>query len=236
MQRNILKIALACGMALLLSAVPAQSLNAAENIAESTIDTDAQSANASELHETYYVNAQNGLKMRSAPSKDSDVITLLPYGAEVTVIGTSNNSWCEIEYLNESGYVAANYITRSDDAESDDNDDIIEEEESIPSTALSSEGIQTTPGVTPIIFALIAAIIIMILLAIYTAYSFLKKDKNSYDNENDENDADDNSNDDDYDDVYDDNYYDDDNESNEYTHEEYYDDEYYDEEYYCDEE
>lgn len=226
MQRNILKIALVCSMAFLLASNLIQPIYAVENIAESTTDTDAQNSNALELHETYYVNAQNGLRMRSSPSKDSAVVTLLPYGAEVTVIGTSNSGWYEIEYLNESGYVAANYITKSDDTDSDTDDHTIETDESVSSTALSSEGIQTTLGVTPIIFALIVAIIIMILLAILTAYSFLKKDKASYGNEYDENDNDDDSNDD-YDDDYNDY-----NENNEYIGDEEYDDE----EYYDDEE
>lgn len=230
MQRNILKIALVCSIALLLASNLIQPIYAVENIAESTTDTDAQNSNALELHETYYVNAQNGLRMRSAPSKDSDVVTLLPYGADVTVIGTSNSGWYEIEYLNESGYVAANYITKSDDTDSDIDDNTIETDESVSSTALSSEGIQTTLGVTPIIFALIAAIIIMILLAILTAYSFLKKDKASYDNEYGENDNEDDSNDDyDYDDDYNDY---NENENNEYICDEEYDDE----EYYDDEE
>lgn len=97
MQRNILKIALVCGMALLLASNLIQPIHAVENIAESTIDADAQNSNALELHETYSVNAQNGLKMRSAPSKDAEVVTLLPYGAEVTVIDTSNSGWYEIK-------------------------------------------------------------------------------------------------------------------------------------------
>lgn len=226
MQRNILKIALVCGMALLLASNLIQPIHAVENIAESTIDADAQNSNALELHETYSVNAQNGLKMRSAPSKDAEVVTLLPYGAEVTVIDTSNSGWYEIKYLNKNGYVAANYITKSDDTDIDIDDNTIETDESDSSTALSSEGIQTTLGVTPIIFALIIAIIIMILLAIFTAYSFLKKDKANYDNEY-------GGSDDDYDcnDNYDD-YDDNDNENNEYI----YDEEYDDEEYYDDEE
>lgn len=232
MQRNILKIALVCGMALLLAAAPMQPLNAAENIAESTVDTDAQNADASEQNETYYVNAQNGLKMRSAPSKDSEVVTLLPYGAEVTVTGTSNSGWYEIKYLNESGYVAANYIAKSDNTDADIDDSAIETDESIPSTASSLEGIQTTLGVTPIILALIVAIIIMILLAVFTAYSFLKKDKTSFDDENDVNDD---INDDNYDDSNDYNDYND-HENNEYIRDEYDDDYYGDEEYYDDEE
>lgn len=227
MQRNILKIALVCSMAFLLASNPIQPIYAVENIAESTTDTDAQNSNALELHETYYVNAQNGLRMRNAPSKDSEVVTILPYGAEVTVTGTSNSGWYEIEYLNDSGYVAAKYLTKSDDTDSDIDDNTIETDESGSSTALSSEGIQTTLGVTPIIFALIVAIIIMILLAIFTAYSFLKKEKAGFDNEYDESDDDYDSNDDYGDDYNDYN----EQENNEYiSDEEYDDDEYYDDE------
>ncbi len=233
MQRNILKIALACGMALFLAAPPINTLTAAENSTQSTVDTDTQNGGASELREIYYVNAQSGLKVRSAPSKDSEVITLLPYGAEVTVIGTSDNSWFEIEYSNESAYVSASYITKSseDTTGTDTDGSTTETDESIPSTVSALDNVETTLGATPVILALIAAIIIMILLAIFTAYSFLKKDKNNCNEAYDED-----YNEEDYDEDRDDyaNGYDEDTYSND--SEESIDEAYYDEEYYDDEE
>ena len=232
MQRNILKIALACGMALFLTALPINTLTAAENSAESTVDTDTQNVSASELRETYYVNAQNGLKVRSAPSKDSNVITLLPYGAEVTVIGTDNSSWYEIEYSNESAYVSASYVTKSSEntTDTDTDSNTTEADESIPSTVSALENVETTLGATPVILALIAAIVIMILLAIFTAYSFLKKDKNNGSEEYDDDYIDEDSDEDQYDytNSYDEENYSDDSE--EYIDEAYYDEEYYDDE------
>ena len=205
MQRNILKLALAYAMALFLTIAPFHMLHAAET----TVDTDAP-------HETYHVSAENGLKMRSAPSKDSDVVTLLPYNAKVIVINTENSGWYQVTYSGETGYVAAKYLTKS--SETDTVDDTSSND---AFTDISPENVRTTLGVTPLIFALIAAIIIMIILAIFTAYSFLKKEKDGYDETEYDDDYDENdteqyetnldSNDDTYmDDEYDEEYYEDD--------------------------
>ena len=235
MQRNILKIALIYGMALFLAAVSIQPSNAAENTAEPAIDTGTQSANPSGQNGTYSVNAQNGLRMRRAPSKDSDVITLLPYGSEVTVIGTSDSGWYEIKYADETGYVAAKYITKSDDTASGNN--TAETNEDIFTTEISMDGMQASFGVTPVITALISAIIIMCLLALFTAYSFLKKEKDHNGTGNDEYDAYDDSDDDDYEYENDDNedirenY---DNNDEFYNEGEYDDSAYYDDEEYYD--
>ncbi len=235
MQRNLLKIALICSITILLAALPAPSLYAAQNAAE----TDTQNEEASQQRETYYVNAQNGLKMRSAPSKESDVVTLLPHGATVTVIGTALNGWCEIEYSGESGYVAEKYITKSDEDDAETDTDTSDSDESIPSTQVTSEGLSATLGATPVIFALIAAIIIMILLAVFTAYSFLKKE-NPSDDTYSEDDYDDDDNNDDYnnDGYHHDDYNEDDYDYVSSDDEEYEntDDGYYDEEYYEEEE
>lgn len=217
MQRNILKLALAYAMALFLTIAPFHTLHAAET----TVDTDA-------AHETYHVSAENGLKMRSAPSKDSDVVTLLPYHAKVIVINTENSGWYQVTYSGETGYVAAKYLTKLSETNTDDDtsSNAAETDESDAFTDISPENVRTTLGVTPLIFALIAAIIIMIILAIFTAYSFLKKEKDGYDETE-------------YDDDYDYNYDEDDAEQHEInldSNDDTYMDDEYDEEYYEDDE
>ena len=107
MQRNISKKILMCSILLLLIFTSINDLYAAENAIETNINLDES------ISGTYYVNAQNGLKMRSAPSTDADVVALLPYQAKITVTGAATNSWYQAEYANQRGYVAANYLTKS---------------------------------------------------------------------------------------------------------------------------
>ncbi len=232
MQRTILKIVLASSIAFLLSTTPICNLRAAENTTESASSPNAENGSASTLHETYYVNAKNGLKVRSAPSKDSDVITLLPYGTEIIVTATDNASWYEIEYSNERGYVSASYVTKSSETSTGNNNDSVLEEpvenDSIPLSEQSSKNTKNTFGTAPVIAALIAAIIIMIILTLFTAYSFLKKDKENYDEEpKDEYDEYDEC--DEYDEEDSRNHYDENDNNYDNTIDEY-DEEYYDDE------
>ena len=221
MQRNILKTTLICGVALLLTGVPTNSLYAAEDAIETSINLDES------VSGTYYVTAEHGLKMRSAPSTDADVITLLPYKAEITVTGAAKDRWYQIEYSNQSGYVAADYVTKSSTSTPDTEDkdvpitetpDAETPESTLPSETTAKDTADTF-GITPILTALIAAIIIMVILAIFTAYSFLKKGNDNYEeeeNSDDEYDGEYNSNEDysddssTYDEEYDDDEYDDD--------------------------
>lgn len=199
MQRNILKIALICGIALLLASTPINGLYAAQDTVETSLNLDEN------VSGTYYVNAQHGLKMRSAPSTNADVIALLPYKAEITVTGATDNNWYKAEYSNQSGYVAADYVTKSATSDTD-----TETADTTP--AETQEAPADTFGATSIITALIVAIIIMILLALYTAYSFLKKGNDNateeYDSEYDDDDEEYNDeygeDDEEYDEEYDD--------------------------------
>lgn len=221
MQRNILKTTLICSVALLLTGIPTNSLYAAEDAIETSMNMEES------VSGTYYVNAEHGLKMRSAPSTDADVITLLPYKAEITVTGAATDSWYQIEYSNQSGYVAADYVTKSSTSNPDteDKDAPIAE---MPDTETSentlppentSKNMADTFGITPILTALIAAIIIMVILAMFTAYSFLKKGNEEYDEEE--------NSDEEYDNEYNSNEdYIDDNS----TYDEEYDNDEYDEE------
>lgn len=198
MQRNILKTIFICSLAFLLTSVPINNLYAAENAVETNVSLDES------VSGTYYVSAQNGLKMRSAPSTDADVVTLLPYKAEITVTGAASDSWYQAEYDNQRGYVAADYITKSSatdtaDKTEDKDTPIAETQENTGSPETVPADTADTFGVTPIITALIAAIIIMAILALYTAYSFLKKENDDYSPEYDEEDYDDEEYDDEYD-------------------------------------
>lgn len=201
MQRNILKTVLVCGVVLLLTGVPTNSLYAAEDAIETGINLEES------VSGTYYVNAEHGLNMRSAPSRDADVIVLLPYKTEIIVTGAATGDWYLIEYADQSGYVASDYVTKASASNSDaePKDTPIEEtKESALSPETAFEDTIDTFGITPVLTALIAAIIIMVVLAIFTAYSFLKKGNDGYDEEEDE-DIEDNS-------AYDEEYAEDDKE------------------------
>ncbi|MDE7266300.1 MAG: SH3 domain-containing protein [Lachnospiraceae bacterium] len=221
MQRNILKTTLICCVALLLTCIPTNSLYAAEDAIETSINLEES------VSGTYYVNAEHGLNMRNAPTTDADVITLLPYKAEIIVTGAATDNWYQIEYSNQSGYVAADYVTKSSasNPDTEDKDTPIAEtpDTETPESTLPPENatkdMADTFGITPLLSALIAAIIIMVILAMFTAYSFLKKGNEEYDeeeNSDEEYDGDDNSNEEygDYNSTYDD----------QYDDEEYYDD------------
>lgn len=220
MQRNLLKITLIFGIALLLIAAPLSNAIASGNTTETDKKTTAQeqdSDSASQINEFYYVNAKSSLKMRSGPSTNSDVIGLLPYKTKVMVTGITDSGWYEIEYSNQSGYVSADYLTKASEWEADiDTDNAIDETgENALSTETSNENTPNTFGATRIITALITAIIIMIVLTIFTAYSFLKKGNESCDEFDDDIEADN-----EYDDEHDDDI------EAEYEHDDYeYDDE-----------
>ena len=66
---------------------------------------------------TAYVktNSGIGLNAREAPSTDSRIITTIPYGAEVTITGyTNNKSWASIRYQGgNAGYVSTRYLVSS---------------------------------------------------------------------------------------------------------------------------
>ncbi|MBD5451405.1 MAG: SH3 domain-containing protein [Lachnospiraceae bacterium] len=220
MQRNILKKFLMCSILFLLIFTSINDLYAAENAIETNVNLDES------ISGTYYVNAQNGLKMRSAPSTDADVVALLPYKAEITVTGAATNSWYQVEYANQSGYVAANYLTKSSTSDTGNETADTNAAQTQENTLVSEEDTADAFGATSIITALIVAIIIMILLATYTAYSFLKRGNDNAAEEYDDEYDDDEEYDDEYDDEpeYNDDTYDGDDNS-EYDDEDEYDDE-----------
>ena len=54
-----------------------------------------------------YVNSADGLCFRTAPSEDSAIIQVLPYGMEIATDGKPINGWLKVE---GGGYVCADYI------------------------------------------------------------------------------------------------------------------------------
>ena len=58
------------------------------------------------LAKAEYVNSSNGLRVRKRPSTDSEILAVLPYGAEVH--GTERAGWLKLD--DRDGYVCATYI------------------------------------------------------------------------------------------------------------------------------
>lgn len=55
--------------------------------------------------------ATEELNMRKGPSKDKDVITVLPTGTKVKCTGKTNDGWYRVEYNGTTGYCMADYLT-----------------------------------------------------------------------------------------------------------------------------
>lgn len=55
------------------------------------------------------INCPSGLNLRKSASTNSTVLTILPNGAKVNILSTSNG-WHKVEYNNMYGYVSATYI------------------------------------------------------------------------------------------------------------------------------
>lgn len=60
------------------------------------------------------VNADGGLRMRTAANTDSYVITTIPDGTDVEVISVAENGWFQVSYLDTMGYVAGDYLMLTD--------------------------------------------------------------------------------------------------------------------------
>lgn len=72
---------------------------------------------SADVWKTAYVktNSGVGLNAREAPSTSAKIIITIPYGAEVTITGYSNNkSWASIRYDGgNAGYVSTRYLVSS---------------------------------------------------------------------------------------------------------------------------
>ncbi|MCD7918101.1 MAG: SH3 domain-containing protein [Clostridiales bacterium] len=78
-------------------------------VSASYLTTDSDAADASSTATTAC-----SLNLRSGPGTDYDVVTVLPGGAEVTVLDTSNGTWYQVSYTASgttwTGYVSAAYL------------------------------------------------------------------------------------------------------------------------------
>lgn len=58
-----------------------------------------------------HIDSDNGLKIRTAPTTESDFYGVLPYGDEVEVLSVGEDGWACIDYEGTDGYVSTEYIT-----------------------------------------------------------------------------------------------------------------------------
>ena len=57
------------------------------------------------------VDSDNGLNLRSAPSTNSSVVYVLPYGMVLTVLGESENGFLHVQWAGYTGYVSKAFVT-----------------------------------------------------------------------------------------------------------------------------
>ena len=62
------------------------------------------------------VSADSGLKLRTNSSYNAGVVLIAPKNSEVIVLSTSGE-WCKVNYGGREGYMAAEYLLRTKDAE-----------------------------------------------------------------------------------------------------------------------
>jgi hypothetical protein len=54
--------------------------------------------------------ARDGLNLRAAPSADASVLTVMPDGARVEVVGGGSGDWLPVRYAGQTGYTARAYL------------------------------------------------------------------------------------------------------------------------------
>ena len=57
------------------------------------------------------VDSDNGLNLRAAPSAESEVVYVLPYGMVLTVLSESENGFLHVQWAGYTGYVSRQYVT-----------------------------------------------------------------------------------------------------------------------------
>lgn len=62
--------------------------------------------------QTATVSAKSGLNMRASNNASAKIITVIPNGASVNVLGWTED-WCRVTYNNKSGYVVTKYLNFS---------------------------------------------------------------------------------------------------------------------------
>ncbi len=71
--------------------------------------------------ETQYISAQNGARLRSAPSTEGEIVNMVPYGASVEILSSQSDAnggnWYEVRYyvgdIYHEGWVSASVMTSS---------------------------------------------------------------------------------------------------------------------------
>lgn len=64
-----------------------------------------------------YVNSTDGLRLRKACGTQSEVLSVMPYGAEVDEIARAKigrGTWVKVKYDGNIGYCAADYLSSAD--------------------------------------------------------------------------------------------------------------------------
>lgn len=194
-------------------AEPAESAAVTYTVTEpSESATDTYTVTALSL--TCYASSEKGLRVRSGPSTDYDILGTLSYGTRIEVTGECDG-WYALSYNGTTGFVSAQYTSTDAPATSvSDN--------AAASAETSSTEASTTPdeteasetlsifGDSTLVILLIAIIAVIVLIVLSLASFFRKPPAASAE----------------YEEEYPDEEYED-----EYDKEEYTDDEYADEEY-----
>lgn len=67
-----------------------------------------------------YVNSDDGLRLRKSPNEEAEIITVLPFGEQVSIVkdGYGNDaSWTRIISSNKIGYVKSKHLQETDPIE-----------------------------------------------------------------------------------------------------------------------
>lgn len=178
MKRSSLRKLIPYMLAASLWATPVLTVTATENVQVEDFDINA-------TEKTVYVSSRSGLNIRSGPGKGYDKIGSLPYGDKVSVTGTTEDSWYQIEYKGGLGYISMQYVSdtppgstgtteessssaESPGTESDFDSEITDTE----STLDKITGLLDTP-----IFIILAAAIFAVLILIgCSVYGLFKKE------------------------------------------------------------
>ena len=73
--------------------------------------TPAPTPTAAPQQRTATVTARSGLKLRSAPAASGQVLTTMPMGAQVTVLGAQENGFYPVRCGDVQGYASADYLS-----------------------------------------------------------------------------------------------------------------------------
>lgn len=77
---------------------------------DDVIDIPETQTDGTEADEMTYMWTTDGVNMRSEPSTDSAVITVLELGTQVRMIG-EENGWIKVSYNDQEGYIRADFLT-----------------------------------------------------------------------------------------------------------------------------